>query len=154
MSNKTFKLTSLAVLLLAACGKKDTPRADSAAMAPQAPAPAPAPAISTIETGKHLGANKRVTTSDSVFGTRDTLYAAVVTTNSTPSSTITAKWTYQSGQLVDSTTQTVARTDSTNSSAVTEFHAVKPGGWPVGKYKVEIWLNGVSAGARDIVVKK
>ncbi len=116
MTSNTFRFTSLAVLglSLAACSKADTPRADTTAMAPMPPAPAPAATISTIETGKHLGANKRVIASDSVFGTKDTLYVAVVTTNSTPSSTITAKWTFQSGQMVDSTSQTVARTDSTN----------------------------------------
>jgi hypothetical protein len=31
---------------------------------------------------------------------------------------------------------------------------VKPSGWPVGKYNVEVWLDGVSKGTRDFVVKK
>jgi hypothetical protein len=36
---------------------------------------------------------------------------------------------------------------------VTEFHISKPGGWPKGKYKVEILLNGVAAETEDFEVK-
>ena len=155
MSIRTVKLAALALLMFgsAACGRKDAAPADTVAVAPP-PAPPPAASVSTIETGKHLGSNKRVTATDSVFGPKDTLYAAVVTANTTPTSMLIAKWTFQSGQLVDSTMQAVARTDSANPASVTEFHVVKPSGWPVGKYKVEVWLDGVSAGARDITVKK
>ncbi len=143
---------AVAMLSLVACGKKDQPAADTA-MA-MAPAPAPAASISTIETGKHIGPNKRVTEVTSEFGTMDTLYLAVVTENSTPSTMLTAKWTFQTGQTVDSTSQPVARTDDTNTMAVTEFHLVKPSGWPVGKYTVELWLDGMSAGTREVEVKK
>lgn len=144
---------ALALFGLAACGKKDQPMpADTpVAMAPMAP---PAASVSTIETGKHLGPNKRVTEVTTSFAPRDTMYLAVVTDNSSPSTNLIAKWTFQTGQLVDSTMQVVARTDATNTAAVTEFHVVKPKGWPVGKYKVEVWLDGVSAGTRDLDVKK
>lgn len=148
-----FVLAALATLSLAACGKKDQPAPADTPVA-MAPAPAPAASVSTIETGKHIGPNKRVTEVTSEFGTKDTLYLAVVTENSTPTTMLTAKWTFQTGQVVDSTAQAVARTDSTNTAAVTEFHLVKPTGWPVGKYTVEIMLDGVSAGKRDIEVKK
>lgn len=143
---------AVALISLAACGKKDQPAVDTA-MA-MAPAPTPAVSISTIETGKHIGPNKRVTEVTSQFGVNDTLYLAVVTQNSTPSTMLTAKWTFQTGQMVDSTSQPVARTDETNTMAVTEFHLVKPSGWPVGKYTVELWLDGVSAGTREVEVKK
>ena len=146
-------LAALALLSLAACGKKDEPASADTAIA-VAPAPAPAASISTMEMGKHIGPNKRVTEVTSEFGINDTLYLAVVTENSTPTSMLTAKWTFQTGQVVDSTSQPVAATDATNTASVTEFHVVKPTGWPVGKYTVEIWLDGVSAGTRDIEVKK
>jgi predicted small lipoprotein YifL len=153
LSRMPLGLAALALLSLAACGKKDQPAPADTPVA-MAPAPAPAASISTIETGKHIGPNKRVTEVTSEFGTKDTLYLAVVTENSTPTTMLTAKWTFQTGQLVDSTAQAVARTDSTNTAAVTEFHLVKPTGWPVGTYTVELWLDGVSAGKRDIEVKK
>ena len=38
--------------------------------------------------------------------------------------------------------------------AVTEFHIAKPDGWPLGKYKVEILLNGQTAQTKDFTVKK
>lgn len=142
---------ALAVLSLAACGKKDQP---APADTPVAVTPAPAATISTIETGKHIGPNKRVTEVTNMFGPKDTLYVAVVTENSVPTTMLTAKWTFQTGQLVDSTAQAVARTDDMNPVAVTEFHLVKPTGWPVGKYTLELWLDGMSAGTREIEVKK
>ena len=37
--------------------------------------------------------------------------------------------------------------------ATTEFHIVKPGGWPAGKYKVEIGVDGSPAGSKDFEVK-
>jgi hypothetical protein len=37
--------------------------------------------------------------------------------------------------------------------AATEFHVAKPDGWPAGRYRVEIALNGEPAGARDFEVR-
>jgi len=37
---------------------------------------------------------------------------------------------------------------------VTEFHISKPGGWPEGDYKVEVMLNGASAGTKSFKVSK
>lgn len=144
-------LVALALLGVAACTKKEEAPPPPVVAAPVAP---PAAIVSTIETGKHLGPNRRVADATTVFGPKDTMYLSVVSENSTPTTSMIAKWTYQTGQLVDSTMQMVARTDTTNPAAVTEFHIVKPKGWPVGKYKVELWMNGVSAGSRDLEVKK
>lgn len=144
-------LVALALLGLSACTKKEEAPPPPVVAAPVAP---PAAIVSTIETGKHLGANRRVAEATTTFGPKDTMYLSVVSENSTPTTSLIAKWTYQTGQLVDSAMQMVARTDLTNPAAVTEFHIVKPKGWPVGKYKVELWMNGVSAGTRDLEVKK
>ena len=38
--------------------------------------------------------------------------------------------------------------------ARTEFHVFKPTGWPEGKYKVEVSLNGALAGSKDFEVKR
>ena len=35
----------------------------------------------------------------------------------------------------------------------TEFHAEKPSGWPAGKYKAEVMLNGAVVQSRDYEVK-
>lgn len=149
---RTVTALACAALVLTACGsKEEAPAVDTAMSAPMAPMAA---SVSAIETGKHLGSNMRVTEVSSTFSPMDTMFVAVVTENSMPTNALIAKWTFQSGQLVDSTMQMVAPTDGTNTTAVTTFHVAKPDGWPVGMYKVELWLDGVSVGTRELEVKK
>jgi hypothetical protein len=50
---------------------------------------------------------------------------------------------------VDESTRNLAA----SGEEATEFHIVKPSGWPKGKYKVEILLNGAPAGSEDFEVK-
>ena len=145
-----FATAALAGLLTVACAKKEVPPPpDSAAVA----APAPAPAVTGIELGHRLGNNNTVAEAATVFGKRDTMYVSVIAQNVPPTSTLTAKWTFQTGQLVDSTSQAPARTDATNTTTTTEFHISKKTPWPAGKYKVEIWLDGLPVGSRDFDVK-
>jgi hypothetical protein len=150
MQRNTFLFAAM-LASLAACGKKEAPADQTPPAA--IPAPAPVAAVSGIELGRHLAANNSVAEAATVFGKRDTIYVSVVTDNAGPTSSLTAKWTFQTGQLVDSTTQALARTDSTNTTTVTEFHISKKSAWPAGKYAVEIWLDGVSAGRREFDVK-
>jgi hypothetical protein len=133
-----------------ACSREEVPPADSAAAAP---APTPPAMVTIIETGKHIDANKRIVDTTSTFAPNDTLYVAVVTSNPTPTSMLKSVVTFQTGQAVDSATQAVAAT-AAGVPAVTEFHLVKPGGWPTGDYTIEIWLDGVSAGTRTVSVKR
>jgi hypothetical protein len=51
--------------------------------------------------------------------------------------------------VVDESRQNITPTGSTT---VTEFHLSKPDGWPAGGYKVEVLLNGISAGTREFKV--
>ncbi len=61
-----------------------------------------------------------------------------------------AKWTFQTGQTVKTDSQTIAPTGP----AATEFHISKKTPWPVGKYKVEITVDGASAGTKEFEIKK
>ncbi|MEP7347074.1 MAG: hypothetical protein ABI877_17525 [Gemmatimonadaceae bacterium] len=143
---------ALSALLALACGKKDVPPpADSTSA--MAPAPAPAPSVTGIELGRRLGPNQTIAEAGSVFGRRDTIYVSVIAQNAVPTSSLTAKWTFGTGQLVDSTTQAFARTDAVNTTTTSEFHISKKTPWPAGKYRVEIWLDGVSVGSRDFEIK-
>ena len=139
----------LAVIGIPACKKKEAPAPPAEAAAPT-PAPAPpAFAVLAIEVGKGIGADKRVTAPGTTFGRRDTIYASVATEGAAPSKAISAKWTYQDGQVVKEQAETIAPTGP----AATEFHISKPKPWPVGKYKVEIVVDGAPAGAKDFEVK-
>lgn len=143
-------VVALSALTVLGCRRDEVPPADSAAAAP-----APAPAmVTTIETGKHIDASKRIVDTASVFAPNDTMYVSVVTSNATASTTLKTVVTFQTGQVVDSSTQAVAAPTVAGGTSVTEFHLVKPGGWPTGDYTVEVWLDGQSAGTRTLTVRR
>lgn len=126
-----------------------------AAPAPEpvpAPAPPPAPSVaalqvSEVQLGSAIGADKRVTVPATTFKPTDTIYAAVVTTGSAPSATVTARFTYQDGQLVSESSQTLS------GAGVTEFHISKPDGWPAGDYTLDVLLDGKSTGTHPFKVQ-
>ena len=123
--------------------------------APPPPPPAAPPAavplsVSGVTVGKAVGADKSVAQSLTTFGTKDTIYASVATVGTASSATLAAVWTFQTGQVVKADSQSIAPTGP----AHTEFHISKPSGWPVGKYKVSVSLNGAPAGAQDFEVKR
>jgi hypothetical protein len=148
-TSRTFIALALAAgsLLLGAACKKEAPPPPPAEVTP--PPPPPQPAVTKIELGSSVGADKRVLAARTSFGVKDSIIASVYTENTTPGAVLTAKWSFQTGQTVDSTSQTVAA-----SPAVTEFHIVKKSAWPVGRYKVEIALNGTPAGSQEFDVAK
>jgi hypothetical protein len=104
--------------------------------------------ISDVQLGRRIGADKRVTDKTDTFAPRDTIYASVATDGSAPSATVTARWTYESGQVVKEDTRTIAP----NGAETTEFHISKPTAWPAGKYKLTLSLNG-STESKDFQVK-
>jgi hypothetical protein len=145
---------ALLTTLGAGCSRKE---AQSPTASTQKPASSPASqpsqapttlSVSTVELGRSVGADKRVTNKTEVFKPADTIYVSIVTAGSAPSATLQARWTYQDGQLVKESTQTVAPTET----AVSEFHISKPDGWPVGSYTVEVLLNGSSTQKIDFKV--
>jgi hypothetical protein len=99
-------------------------------------------AVSHVELGKNVDADKRVTDQSREFKPEDTIYATVLTNGAAPNAEIKARWMTEDGQVVEETTQTIVPTGTD----ATEFHISKPDGWPTGKYKVEIFLNGQPAG--------
>ncbi|HEX9725103.1 MAG TPA: hypothetical protein VGC53_12560 [Vicinamibacteria bacterium] len=105
--------------------------------------------VTDIDVGRSVTADKTIAEKTDSFRPADTFYVSVKTDGSGPSATLTARWTYQDGQVVDESKQDIA---SSGIAAVTEFHLSKPDGWPAGGYKVEVLLNGTSAGTRDFKV--
>jgi hypothetical protein len=104
--------------------------------------------ISDVQLGRRVGADKRVTDKTDTFSPRDTIYASVATSGSAPSATVTARWTFENGQVVKEDTRTIAPTGS----ETTEFHISKPSGWPKGKYKLDLSVGG-STETKDFAVK-
>jgi len=135
-------LFALAVLAGVACNKTKNEPPPPAAEAPAPPAPAAQPVrVMAVTLGRAVGADKRVATAVDTFAPTDTIYASVDTQGAAPSASLSARWTYQDGQVVHEETQTIAP----SGPAATEFHISKPDGWPKGEYKVEILLDGASA---------
>ncbi len=138
---------SFLALGVAGCGKSEPPKPPPAA----APAPAPvAVSVKSIDLGNAIGADKKVVQAMSTFGTKDTIYASVATEGGTGAkASLTALWTYGDGQKVMESVQEI----SPSAPAVTEFHIEKASGWPAGKYKVTLTLDGKPAGSKEFEVK-
>lgn len=150
-----FLIAAGLTLALSAC-KKDAPVVVTPAPAPiviePAIAPAPTPAqimVSAVNLGTAVGADQKVTTASTSFGVNDVIYAAVDTKNASSNATLAAKWTYQDGQVVNEESSNIAPAGDVTSN----FKLSKATPWPVGKYKVEITLNGVSARSVDFEIK-
>ena len=106
-------------------------------------------AISEVQLGKRLSADKRVTDATSTFSPTDTIYAVVLSRGSSPNATVTARWTYEDGgQVVKEDSRSIAP----SGNEATEFHISKPSGWPKGKYRVTLTLGG-STESKDFEVK-
>jgi len=105
--------------------------------------------VSQVDMGRSLNADKTINDNTDSFKPNDTIYASIATEGTAPTATLKARWTYQDGQVVNESTQTIAPTGD----ARTEFHISKPDGWPTGKYKLEVFLNGSSAATRDVEVE-
>jgi len=145
-----------ALVALAACGKKEEAPAPVVAPAPppvvSEPAPPPAPeavSFSSLTLGNAVGADQKISMPATTFAPNDTIYAAVATTGAASNAAIVARWTYGDGQLVDEGSQSIAPTGP----ATTTFHVSKPDGWPVGKYKVEITIDGNPVASQEFEVR-
>lgn len=150
INSATFvRIAALALLVTSvACKKKEPAVADTS---PAAITPLPQPTalrVSGIETGKGLNADKTVKDDAHDFGVRDTVYVSVKTEGA-GSGKLTAKFTFEDGQTVEETSQDIAPTGD----AYTEFHIQKATPWPKGDYKVEVMLDGASAGTKDFTIK-
>ena len=106
--------------------------------------------VRDIQVGKSVGSDKKIGDQTTSFGVRDTMYVAVITDGAARDARLSTKWTYNDRQVVDEATQTIS---PAGGETATEFHVTKKTPWPKGKYKVEVMLNGVSAGTKDLEVR-
>jgi hypothetical protein len=126
-------------------------RADDASTTTSGGAVADAPAVQVAEVdlGKGLQTDKSIRDETDDFAQRDTVFASVRTTGAAENATITARWTFQDGQVVDERTETISPTGE----AFTTFFVAQPGGLPKGNYTLSVLVNGVEAQKKEFEVK-
>jgi hypothetical protein len=151
-------LSAVALVAVVACKGRDTAppasETETGAAGATAAAPDTAPSkeleVEGVMIGKRIGENKLITEPTFQFAPKDTVYVSVSTRGVPDSAELTAVWRFQTGQTVDSSSQTISPQGEEN----TEFHVSNPKGWPVGTYSVTIYANGDSVDAKNFAVKK
>lgn len=140
------------VVAVTACEKAESPAPTapppSAATAPPTPPPF---VVAEVVVGKSLGADgKSIGEVTTAFAVSDTFYASVRTTGAASAPhTLAAQWTYEDGQVVKDDAQDIQPAGP----AVHEFHISKPDGWPTGRYKVSVSLDGKTVGEQAFDVR-
>lgn len=135
----------------AACAKKDatTDEVAGGSVDTSGAVATPAFKVADVNLGRSIDADKKIKDGTKEFGVRDTIYASVKTEGSATGANLTARWTFQDGQIVEEQTQTINATGD----AITEFHMTKATPWPKGTYKLTILLNGAPVETEDFEVK-
>lgn len=144
---RSSKWLLLLMLVLPVCAASCAKKAENKTVSTHSSATAVA--VTSVDLGRSIGGDRRVTDRADVFKPGDTIYASVLTSGVSPGSVLKARWTFEDGQVVDQSEQTIAPTGA----AATEFHISKPEGWPSGKYKLEVFVDGTPAHTQEFVVK-
>jgi hypothetical protein len=146
----------LGSVVLVGCKKKEESTDTNAAPAATAPAePAPAPmtgapppmaeaaavSVSAVTVGKTAAADKSVATA-ALFAPKDDVIVSVKTGGAANNVTVVAKLTYQDGQVAGEQ-RAILNASGAETTNVT-FKNVK--GWPAGKYRAEVTVDGKAAG--------
>jgi len=143
--------TVLAVLIAiasAGCWHDSSPGGDGSAKAPGDPSAAH---VADITLGRALGDDGmiREDSRTNSFWTTDKFYVAVTTDGSVPNATVKARWKSSAGAVVGEDTKTA---ESGTKPVV--LQATPPDGrWTAGDYTVEVLVNDVSAGTKDLVAR-
>lgn len=133
----------------AATGALETPPA----MPAEPEAPASSVRVSDVQFGTEVAADRSVTSPQTSFAAdTETIFVAITTNNSADGEsvgTLGARWTYQDGQLVDESSETVAFT----AQDVTNFRISNPDAWPTGTYTLEVTIDGEVVETREFTVQ-
>lgn len=105
--------------------------------------------VDKIEVGLGITGDQRVLAPSQFFAPSDKVYVSVSTSGTTSEPIqLTAKFTYQDGQKVNSSTQSIRPKGLVN----TAFWISNPDGWPFGKYRVHIYLGNHFIAEREFIV--
>ena len=121
------------------------------------PVPAATASVASVDLGTATGPDMKLTATTMSFKPKDKFIVSVGTTTSDPAASVagklTAKLTFTNGaeiMPVDEKTQDF----NLAGAATTNFEFSKPDGWPVGKYKVDVSLDGAVVQSKDFEVTK
>lgn len=103
--------------------------------------------VDTIQLGRDINPDGSVAGHTTTFRPGDTIYVSALNSAS-GEGTVSVRWTY-AGRVIDEPSKEV----SYNGPAATSFNLVNVGGFPVGNYKVEVFVNGEAVGERDFRVE-
>lgn len=135
---------------LVACGKKEPTPLDSTVVGMDTQVPVAPLSVSELQLGKAIGADKKIVSQGTMFGVRDTIYVSVITNGAAQRAKIAARWTYNGPTVVKADSTTIS---PVGGESVTDFFIVKKTPWPTGAYRVEVLLNGMSAGSKDFEIR-
>jgi hypothetical protein len=121
------------------------------------PAPAPTASVTTVDLGNAAGPDMKLTAMSASFKPKNKIIASVGTSTSDPAASVagklTAKWTYMDASGAMPVSEE-SKDFNFAGAGLTNFEVSKPDGWPVGKYKVEILLDGAVVQTKDFEVTK
>jgi hypothetical protein len=105
--------------------------------------------VTDITTGRALAPDGSIAEDarTSMFWSADTFYVSVQTEGSAENVTMEARWTGPAGTKAE-----VSKKLSPKGTTITSFESPPPkdGKWTDGDYKVEILVNGISQGTREL----
>ena len=110
--------------------------------APQPMTAATGVTVSTVTVGKTAAADKTVT-SAALFAPKDDIIVSIRTDGSANNANVAAKLTFQNGQVAGEQNQVV----NTTGAETTNISFKNANGWPAGKYRAEVTVDGKAAGS-------
>jgi hypothetical protein len=146
----TLGLLATLVAFLGCQKEAPPPPPPPAAPTPPPPPPPPPFKVDSMDVGKAVGVDNKLTAAPTAsFGPKDTIYLSVVSEGVAPAVVYRAKWTFgPKAQVVKEETQSIASLGP----RATEFHISRPSGWPLGNYRVELFVDDKSAGVKEFAV--
>ena len=109
--------------------------------APPPMAEAAAVSVSSVTVGKTAAADKSVATT-ALFAPKDDIIVSVKTDGAANNVAVGAKLTYQDGQVAGEQNATL----NTSGAETTNVTFKNAKGWPAGKYRAEVTVDGKAAG--------
>lgn len=156
-------VAAIASVAIVGCKKKEeaapapAPAPAPAEPAPPPPAPAPTASVVSVDLGTATGPDMKLTATATSFKPKDKIIVSVGTTTSDPAASVAGKLdvklVYVNGaEMMD--VKNEPRDFNFAGPGTTNVEFAKPDGWPTGKYKVDVSLDGNVVQSKEFEVVK